>query len=245
MRGRLPRWWGAVAIAVVAVVGAGLFVFGGDGAADDGDGGGEGSSDVTAIPGGASTTIPTGGIDVDAPDGWQSLPLRALGFGVALPPGWESVVLSGEGLSRISEAEPVVPGFVDAAHAAAESGSVFYAAGVDGEGTVTDLKVRAAPDTDVTDGDGLEAFARTLADEAGLDDPTVTVVDGAEWPTVDVRYSTPSPGEGEAATEGTERSVLAPSGVVYSLLVTSEDTEGHEDLADQVFATLAFKPPED
>jgi hypothetical protein len=222
------------------VVGAGLFVLGGDGAADDG-GGGEGAAPI----GGASTTIPTGGIDVDAPDGWQELPLRTLGFGVALPPGWESVVLSGEGLARISGAEPVVPGFVDAAHAAAESGSVFYAAGVDAEDEVTDLKVRAAPDTEVTDVEGLEDFARGLADEAGLDDATVTVVDGAEWPTVDVRYSTPSPGEGEAATEGTERSVLAPSGVVYSLLVTSEDPEGHDDLADQVFATLAFKPPED
>lgn len=236
MRSPLPRWWGAVVIVLVAFVGVGLFVLGGDGAADDGEG--------SAAPGGASTTIATGGIEIDAPDGWQSIPLPALGFGAALPPGWESVVLSDEGLSQLADAEPVVPGFVDAAHAAAQSGSVFYAAGVDGDDRVSDLKVRAAPDTDVTDAAGLEDFARTLADEAGLDDPTVTVVDDAEWPTVDVRYSTPSPGEGEAATEGTERSVLAPSGVVYSLLVTSEDATGHDDLADRLFATLAFSPPE-
>jgi len=225
-----PRWWAALALGVIAAVGAGLFLWGGDGAADDGD---------TAL---TSTTIPTGGLEIDAPDGWEAIPLRALGFGVALPADWESVVLSGDGLARIAEAAPVVPDFVEAAHAAAGTGSVFYAAGVDGDGHVTDLKVRAAADAGVDDVAGLEAYARGLATEAHLDDPTVTVVDGAPWPTVDVRYSTPAPSAGESGAEGTERSVLAPSGVVYSLLVTSEVPAGHDELAEQIFGTLALAP---
>jgi hypothetical protein len=215
---------------VVAATGAGLFLWGGDGAADDGD---------TAL---TSTTIPSGGLDVDAPDGWEAIPLRALGFGLALPEDWESVVLSGDGLARIAEAAPVVPGFVDAAHAAAGTGSVFYAAGVDDAGHVTDLKVRAAADAGVDDAAGLEDYARRLATEAHLDDPTVTVVDDAPWPTVEVRYSTPAPSAAESATEGTERSVLAPNGVVYSLLVTSEDPTGHDELAERLFGTLALAP---
>jgi hypothetical protein len=156
------------------------------------------------------------------------------------------VVLSGEGLSRLADAAPEVPGFVDAAHNAASAGAIFYAAGVDGEDHVTDLKVRAAAGSGVTDAAGLEDYARGLASEAQLPDPTVTAVDGAAWPTVDVRYHAPAANPGESATEGTERSVLAPNGVVYSLLVTSEDpVAAHDELVDQLFATLDFLPAEE
>lgn len=228
----LPRRRVAVAFGVVALVGAGLFVWGGDGSSDD-EGGG-------ATP---STTMATGGLDIEVPDGWYQVPLPDLGFGLALPPDWESVVLSGEGLSRLAEASPRVPGFVDAAHNAASSGSVLYAAGADADDRVTDLKVRAAADTGVTDAAGLEDYARSLATDAELPDPTVTPVAGAEWPTVDVTYSAPAPNPGESATEGTERSVLAPSGVVYSLVVTSEtagDRAAHDGLAEELFATLVL-----
>jgi hypothetical protein len=224
---RLPRWWGALALGLVALVGAGLFVWGGDGAAGDGD------------AAATSTTMATGGLEIDAPDGWYPVPLPDLGFGLALPPEWESVVLSGEGLSRLAEAAPVVPGFVDAAHNAASSGAVLYGAGVDGAGHVTDLKVRAAGGAGVTDTAGLEDYARRLASAAQLPDPTVTVVD-AELPTVEVRYSAPAANADESPTEGTERSVLAPDGVVYSLLVTSEDPAGHDELAADLFATLVL-----
>jgi hypothetical protein len=237
---RLPRWWGALALGVVALVGAGLFVWGGDGAADDGDG------DAAST----STTMATGDLEIEPPDGWYAVPLPTLGFGLALPQGWESVVLSGEGLSRLAEASPVVPGFVDAAHNAAASGAVLYAAGVDDADLVTDLKVRAAADSGVTDATTLEDYARALADEAELPDPAVTRVEGAAWPTVDVRYHAPAADDGEHATEGTERSVLAPGGVVYSLLVTSEtgdDAEvdagaaaAHDRLAAEIFATLVL-----
>jgi hypothetical protein len=196
-----------------------------------------------------STTLATGGMDVDAPDGWRAIPLPQLGFGLALPSEWEALVLSDEGLSSVSQATPLVPGFADAAHAAAATGSVFYAAGVDADDRVTDLKVRAAPTTGVTDAPGLQTYAQELLTEAGITDATVETVEGTDHPTVQVRYQTeaerPNPDDPEAAptkitVEGTEHLVLSPRGVVYSLIVTSEVAEGHDSFAEAVFSTLTF-----
>jgi hypothetical protein len=249
--------------------------YGGDG--DDRDGndrdGGDGGYDQGApAPGdGTTTSMETGGIEVAAPEGWRAVPLPRLGFGVAIPDAWEAAVLREDVLSDLASAAPVVPGFLDAAHAAAESGAVLYAAGVDTEDRVTDLKVRAAPGTGVTDAAGLEAYARQLAADEGLADPEVAVVDGAARPTVEIRYRTTaerpagetgtgggsgaagrSEGAGEGAGEdggtvevtvrGTERLVLSPRGVVYSLIVTSEDDPAHDALAGDLFATLTFPP---
>jgi hypothetical protein len=235
---------------------------GAEGDGGEGDGAGEGTT---------STSMETGGLEVAAPDGWQAVPLPQLGFGLALPDGWEAAVLTEDVLADLGSASPVVPGFLDAADAAARSGAVLYAAGVDGEGRVTDLKVRAAPEAGVTDAAGLEAYARDLATSEGLADAQVTVVEGAGRPTVEMRYRTTaqrpadddgggsgggsggsggsdgSDGSGdphgetvEVNVRGTERHVLGPRGVVYSLVVTSEDDPGHDTLAAELFATLAF-----
>jgi hypothetical protein len=229
-----------------------------EGDGGEGDGAGEGTT---------STSMETGGIEVATPEGWRAVPLPQLGFGLALPDGWEAAVLTEDVLADLGSASPVVPGFLDAAHAAARSGSVLYAAGVDGEGRVTDLKVRAAPEAGVTDTAGLEAYARDLATSEGLADPQVTVVEGAGRPTVEMRYRTTaqrpaddggggsgggsggSGGSGdphgetvEVTVRGTERHVLGPRGVVYSVVVTSEDDPGHDTLAAGVFDSLTFPP---
>lgn len=224
----------AVALTLVAV---------GAGCGDDDDA--DESSDPT------STTLATGGIEVDAPDGWRTVPLPQLGLGLALPDEWEAVVLSDEGLATVSQASPMVPGFAEAAHSAALAGGVFYAAGVDDADRVTDLKVRAAPDTGVTDAASLEAYARDLATEAGLTDATFEVIADADRPTVRVRYRTeaertdpddPDAAATKVAVEGTEQLVLSPRNVVYSLIVTSENADGHDAFAASVFDTLAFPP---
>lgn len=224
------------AMLALAVLGAGC------GDDDDSD---SGSSDPT------STTLATGGIEVDSPDGWRAVPMPQLGFGLAVPDEWEAVVLSEEGLATVSQASPMVPGFADAAHAAALAGGVFYAAGVDDADRVTDLKVRAAPDTGVTDSAGLEGYARGLATEAGLTDATFEVVADADRPTVRVRYRTESerkdPDNPDApatkvAVEGSEQLVLSPRNVVYSLIITSEDPEGHDPFATSIFKSLTFPP---
>jgi hypothetical protein len=223
----------ALAAAVVLTLAAVLLVVlpgtGDDGAepppADDGD---------AAM---TSTTLNAGGIEVDAPEGWQPIPVPQLGFGVAVPPGWEATLLSPEGLSTLANASPVVPGFVDSAHAAASAGGVLYAAGQDQAGGVSDLMVRAAPQTGVTDVAGLEAYAGDLAAGAGRTDPQVEVVEGAASPTVRLSFQV---GAGGEVAEGAETLVLAPDGLVWSVIVTSDDPAIHDELADSLTDTLTF-----
>jgi hypothetical protein len=209
-----------------------------------------GDDDDDASPNGTtSTTLATGGITVQAPDGWQEIPLPQLGIGLAVPPKWEALVLSADGLASLAQANPAVPGFADAAHAAAAAGAVFYAAGVAQDDRVTDLKVRAIPDSGVKDVADLEESAHQLAAEAKLENPTIEPVAGAERPTVRVRFHTeasradPDDPQADPTTvpvEGTEYLVLGPKDTVYSLIVTSEQAEGHDALAQQIFDTVAF-----
>jgi hypothetical protein len=198
-----------------------------------------------------STTLDTGDLDISAPNGWREVPLPALGFGLAIPEAWEAVVLSEEGLDALKRADPTVPGFADAARATAAGGGVFYAAGVEANDRVTDLKVRAAPDTGVTTVAALYTYAQTLATESGLVEPSIRAKTDAARPTVVVRYSSevertdPDDPEAEPTTvtvEGSEQLVVAPNGVVYSVIVTSENPDGHDAFADRVFDTLTFPP---
>lgn len=267
-RSRRRAWLAGVAAALLAC-GDGYGGDGDDRDRNDRDGGDQGAP--APGDGTTGTSMETGGIEIAAPEGWRPVPLPRLGFGVAIPDAWEAAVLREDVLADLASAAPVVPGFLDAAHAAAESGAVLYAAGVDTEDRVTDLKVRAAPRTGVTDAAGLEAYARQLAADEGLADPEIAVVDGAARPTVEIRYRTTaqrpageagtgggsgaaarSEGAGEGAGEeaetvevtvrGTERLVLSPRDVVYSLIVTSEDDPAHDALAGDLFATLTFPP---
>ena len=198
-----------------------------------------------------TTTIDTGDLEISGPNGWREVGLPTLGFGLAIPEQWEAVVLSEDGLDALQQADPAVPGFADAAHATAETGGVFYAAGVEADDRVTDLKVRAATDTGITTAAALYGYARQLADEAGLVDASIRTVTDADRPTVVVRYSSdverldPDDPEAEPTTvtvEGSEQLVVSPNGVVYSLIVTSENPDGHDAFADRVFQTLAFPP---
>ena len=245
----------ALAVALVGgLVAAAVSGIGGGGDEDDQDGAGPATS----------TTMATGGIDVPAPDGWTAIPVASLGFGVAVPPGWEATVLSEEVLESLERASPQVPGFLDLAHAAAESGAVFYAAGEDDAGRVADLKVRAAPGAGVGDVAQLEDYARQLATSAGLEDAAIERVEGAERPTVRMRYrvarAPASPGDGAdeagsdggstttsagaapATAEGTETLVAGPDDIVWSVIVTSENPAAHDDLAARLTDTLAFPP---
>lgn len=243
---RIRRWnLGLRAAAILGVLvllvvtGVAMVVFGGDDS--DGD---AGAGETT------TTTMATGGIEVAAPEGWRAVPMPQFGLGLAIPDDWEAAVLTGDALAGLASASPLVPGFVEAAHAAAQAEAVFYAAGVDGEGRITDLKVRADLDTGVTDIAGLEPYAAGLAQESGAVSPVVTVVEGASMPTVDVRYTVeverPVDGGEEGETErltvqGTDRLVLGPDGVVYSLVITSElAAPDHDAVAAELVATLTF-----
>ena len=97
--------------------------------------------------------------------------------------------------------------------------------------------MRAAPQTGVTDAAGLEAYARSLATAAGRPSDGVEVVDDATNPTVRMRFQVGADGE---VAEGTETLVLGPNGIVWSVTVTSDDPEIHDDLADSITDTLTL-----
>jgi hypothetical protein len=213
-------------------------------ARDDGSGGGGAAEPIPELP---TTTVDAGGIEVDAPDGWTAAPVPYLGFGVAVPPGWEVVVLSEEVLAGLDRSLPAVPGFLDAAHAAAESGALLYAAGADDQDRVTDLKIRAAPESGVEDVDDLTAYGRSLADQGGLADATVEPVEGAPSPTVRIGFSSEATSaQGETvAIEGIETLVLGPRGVVWSAVVTGEVPGLAAKVAPDIVGTLVLAPPTD
>lgn len=218
----------AVALtAALAVWAVAATAGGGDGA------GGEATGDPTLT----STTLATGDLDLQLPEGWQPIPVPKLGVGLAVPPGWEAVLLSPEGLATLTRAEPAVPGFADSARAAAAQGGIVYAAGVDGDGRVDDVVLRAAPRSGVTDEASLEAYARVLAAAAGRSDPAIEVVGAAERPTVRLSFRA---GTGSESAEGTETLVLGPTGIVWSVTVTSDDAARHDELATSITDTLAF-----
>lgn len=193
-----------------------------------------------------------GDLDVDVPDGWRLIPLDDLGFGLAVPEDWQDTVISADALEALALASPTVPDFNSLAEEAGAAGAVFYAAGIDPEDAeaVNDLKVRpfleTAEDAPVSDATELEAFAQEHADTSELDDVDVQPVEDWRFPAVDVRYSATYDDLGaedeaeEITAHGVDRLVLAPSGLVFSVMVTGEDAETVDALAAELFATFDF-----
>lgn len=230
-RWREPRIVVAAVVAVVALSLGGFLAWTGRSGDED--------VPVLSMP---STTLDAGGIEVAAPDGWTAIPVPQMGFGLAVPNGWEATILDPEVLASIERSTPEVPGFVEAAHGAAGSGAVLYGAGADDQDRVTDLKVRAATDTEVTDTAGLEDYARDLAAEANLSAARIAVVEGAERPTVRMAFTIEqTSAEGETVpVAGSETLVLGPEGVVWSLIVTSEVPEVEAELAPRIADTFTL-----
>ncbi|HYZ97496.1 MAG TPA: hypothetical protein VE575_02025, partial [Acidimicrobiales bacterium] len=71
--------------------------------------------------------------------------------------------------------------------------------------------------------------------------PPVEVVEGADDPTVRMRYELGTDA-GSVEAQGTETLVARPNDIVWSVIVTSEDPATHDDLAPQITDTLAFPP---
>jgi hypothetical protein len=182
-----------------------------------------------------------GDFAVAARDGWRIVPLTDLGFALTLPEDWEDVVLDEAGFDVLEQASPTVTDFVSLAQEAGAAGAVFYAAGTDPEDPegVNDLKVlpRFEAVEEVTDADQLEAFAQERADSDDLDDVEVEPLEDWRFPAVDVRYRVPFD---DMTAVGVERLVLAPSGMVFSLILTGEDDATVETLATEVLDSFDF-----
>ncbi|HET6950622.1 MAG TPA: hypothetical protein VFI47_09615 [Acidimicrobiales bacterium] len=235
---RRPRRLGAGArsLTVVALVVVLLAACSDDGGGDGADGGGSPEAGMT------TTTVNTGGVVVDAPDGWQAIPLADLHFGLAVPPGWEALVLSPEGLATLAGASPSVPGFSDLAHAAAAGGSIFYAAGQDAAGGISDVDVRATPQAGIADLDGLRGAAAAVAAGAQADPAAIEVVEGTDHPTVLVPFTVGAGDPAGGSSAATAIMVAGPDDILWEVTVASDDAATHGELTRQIAASLTFVP---
>ncbi len=258
-----------VAALVIALVLAGCSDDGSDG---DGAVAAASSSTTTPAPGphGAtsSTTLATGGLDVVVPEGWSPIPLPSLGIGLGVPSGWQATVLTAEALDRLGGLAGASRGFVEAARNAAGSGASLYAAGVDGAGRVSDLKLLRLPRPDAERSDDAAALERAddaaaleRADDAAAleraDDAAALERAAAQA----LAAAPPGAAAGTAAPGGPRnlvrlaiRFTVSANGVeahgtqwlvagpdaVWSLVVTSEDAAGHDALATAVADSVTF-----
>ncbi|MGE3621444.1 MAG: hypothetical protein AB7L84_13370 [Acidimicrobiia bacterium] len=222
----------AAVLAVVVLALAGCSDDGPDAGADGDAGGDEGAG---AIPGHATTsTFAAGGLDIEVPEGFTAIPLPSAGFGLAVPEGWEATVLTDAALDRL-EALQVSPGFLDAARNAAGSGAVLYAAGVDGQGRVADLKLMRIPQPAAPGPAEVEAVARQALAAAPAGAELELRPDDAH-PSARVTFRV---GDGTVEAVGTQWLVAGPD-AVFSLVVTSEDPDVHDELAADVAGSLTF-----
>jgi hypothetical protein len=163
----------------------------------------------------------TGGIDVPEIPGTFPAPVPSLGFGIAVPQGWNATLLSVEALERVAEADLVEPFFLDAARTVARGGAVFYAAGIDDQGRVAEIKVdvQEGPDTDPAT---LRAEAEAAVEAAGGTD--ISVAEGDDGRVrVDFRLDQVSADDGEPIEAYASQLFVPDDDRVWSIIVTSED----------------------
>lgn len=171
----------------------------------------------------AHTTPEADAGDLEAPDvpGTTFAPFPSLGFGIAIPQGWNATRLDEEAFERLEAADLAEPFFLDAARNVASTGAVFYAAGVDEQGRVAEIKVDVEEGADTaTDPVRTAAQAEVLA-AGGTDVNVVVAEDGRVR--VDFRLEQQSADGGESIDAFVSR-ILVPEGDrLWSIVVTSED----------------------
>lgn len=179
--------------------------------------------------------LPThgGGADPDAggivvPDipGTTPAPLPSLGFGIAIPQGWNATRLLDGDLDRLADAELAEPFFSEAAEAVAETGALFYAAGVDDRGRVAEIKVDREEGTDVA---AARAEAEAALAAAGATDLNVVEADDGRV-RLDFRLPQASADDGQPIDAHVSQLFVPDGDQVWSIVVTSEDAATQDAL---------------
>ena len=160
-----------------------------------------------------------GGIAVPEIPGTTPAPFPSLGFGLAVPDGWNATRLLEGDLDRLADAELAQPFFVDAAEAVAATGAVFYAAGVDDQGRVAEIKVDLQEGIDAA---AARATAEAALAEAGASDLSVVAAEDGRV-RLDFRLQQPSADDGEPIDAHVSQLLVPDDGRVWSVVVTSED----------------------
>ena len=190
----------------------------------------------------SSTTRPpsAGGIDVPDLPGTSAAPVPALGFGIAIPEGWQAVVLTEEALQRLEGADLARPSFLDAARKQAATGAVFYAAGVDDQDRVAELKVDVQDDV-ATDPAAVQAAARAVVERGQVEQAEVVPEPGDDGRVrVDYRVTLPA-AEGDDTIEAYGSQLFVPDGDrLWSFIITSEDEATQNALLEIFGSSITF-----
>lgn len=173
------------------------------------------------LPPHTSPEADPGGLEAPQVAGTTFAPFPSLGFGIAVPEGWNATRLDEEAFERLEDATLAEPFFLEAARNVASTGAVFYAAGVDEQGRVAEIKI------DVEDGvdtavDVVRAAAEAEVLAAGGTDLNVVVAEDGRV-RLDFRLEQEAAGGGDRIDAHVSR-VLVPDGDrLWSIVVTSED----------------------
>lgn len=159
--------------------------------------------------------------DLEVPEiaGTTFAPFPSLGFGIAVPQGWNATRLDDEALAELEDVRLAEPFFLDAARNVASTGARFYAAGVDDQGRVAEIKVDVEEGTTVA---GVRTAAEAEVLAAGATDVNVVEADDGRV-RIDFRLSQPSAGGGETIDSYVSRLLVPGVDRVWSIVVTSED----------------------
>lgn len=203
------------------------------GCSDDGSGGDVSSSttETTAeITTTTSTPPETGGIDVPEVEGTYPVAVPSLGFGIAVPEDWQATLLSEDALRRLEGAQLAEPFFLQAAQNVAATGAVFYAAGVDEDGQVSELKidVQSGASTDI---DALRELAEEATANAELDESEVVELEGGRI-RVDYQVTLSSADDGEPIQAYGSQLFVPDGDRLFALIVTSEEEGVQRELLD-------------
>lgn len=161
---------------------------------------------------------------LQAPDvpGTTFAPFPSLGFGIAVPQGWNATRLDEEAFERLEDADLVEPFFLEAArNVASATGAVFYAAGVDEEGRVAEIKVEVDDVAETATG-AIRASAEAEVLAAGGTDLNVVEADDGRV-RVDFRLQQRSADSGDPIDAHVSRLLVPDGDRLWSIVVTSED----------------------
>ena len=212
---RVRRTVAAVALSVAVLAGCSD-----DDAADEAIPPADPLPEQDELPQHGSTEADPGGIAVPDIPGTFAAPVPSLGFGIAIPQGWNATVLSEEALAELADADLAEPFFLDAARNVAASGAVFYAAGIDDEGRVAEIKIDVQEGAD-TDPASVRARAEQAASAAGGTD--VSVVDGEGGRVrVDFRLQLTTADDGTPIDAYASQLFVPDGDRLWSIIVTSE-----------------------
>jgi hypothetical protein len=174
------------------------------------------------LPGHGDGPDPATG-DVEVPEVPDTFPvaLPSLGFGIAIPMGWNATRLDDDALERLEDADLREQFFLDAARTVAATGALFYAAGIDDEGRVAEIKVERREGDEADPATARAAAEAAVIEAGGTDLSVVEAEDGRVR--LDFRLDQPAADDGRPIDAHVSELLVPDGDRLWSIVVTSED----------------------